>query len=561
VWIATQTSLLRLDPETEKIKKYDQKDGIPSNQINALIEDLQGNLWISTSGGLSRLNKEDPEDNWNFVNFDTRDGLPSSSSGKAIWISSDGEIVVGSNDGITSFYPGESNEVKPDIIIQDIKISDVSLKTDSAVVKPGKSIPNLDKLYLSYKQNNISFEFAALHFSRPAKNKIIYKLEGFNDNWISTDRNFASYTNLSPGEYIFRVKGSNGDGIWNEEGKSLRIIISPPWWKTAWAYISYGILFLLIVFGIDRFQRKRILEKQRSIAKDKELVQAREIEKAYHELKITQTQLIQSEKMASLGELTAGIAHEIQNPLNFVNNFSEVNKELISEMNDEIAVGNWQLAKEISLDIEQNLEKINHHGKRADAIVKGMLQHSRSSNGIKEPTDINVLVDEYLRLAYHGLRAKDKDFNAAMKTDFDETIGKIDIIPQDIGRVILNLITNAFYAVDEKKKLAPPTPQGGIESLQNQYEPTVTVSTETVIPPPTSGGQRGVKISIKDNGPGIPQKVLDKIFQPFFTTKPTGQGTGLGLSLAYDIVQAHGGELRVETTEGESTSFIVYLPV
>jgi two-component system, NtrC family, sensor kinase len=270
--------------------------------------------------------------------------------------------------------------------------------------------------------------------------------------------------------------------------------------------------------------------------------------KSLEELKATQAQLIQSEKMASLGELTAGIAHEIQNPLNFVNNFSEVSNELLDEMKYELDRGDTEEAKAIASDVKINLEKILHHGKRADAIVKGMLQHSRSNSGVKEPADINALADEYLRLAYHGLRAKDKSFNATLKTDFDETIGKIDIIPQDIGRVILNLITNAFYAVDEKKK---QNPEG--------YEPTVTVSSETVIPLP--GGLRGVKISIKDNGPGIPQKVLDKIFQPFFTTKPTGQGTGLGLSLAYDIVKAHGGEIKIETKENEGTTFIIQLPI
>jgi len=273
--------------------------------------------------------------------------------------------------------------------------------------------------------------------------------------------------------------------------------------------------------------------------------------KSLEELKAAQAQLIQSEKMASLGELTAGIAHEIQNPLNFVNNFSEVSSELLDEMRSELDRGDIEEAKEIATDVILNLEKILHHGKRADAIVKGMLQHSRSSSGVKEPTDINTLADEYLRLAYHGLRAKDKFFNAILKTDFDETIGMIDIIPQDIGRVILNLITNAFYAVDEKKKQT-------LEGFEN-YEPTVSVSTELVIPPP--GGTRGVKISVKDNGPGIPQKVLDKIFQPFFTTKPTGQGTGLGLSLAYDIVKAHGGELKVETIENEGSIFTIIIPV
>jgi len=278
------------------------------------------------------------------------------------------------------------------------------------------------------------------------------------------------------------------------------------------------------------------------------------IETTLSELKAAQSQLIQAEKMASLGELTAGIAHEIQNPLNFVNNFSEVNTELIEEMKTELRAGNNEDAIAIANDIAENEQKINHHGKRADAIVKGMLQHSRSSSGVKEPTDINALADEYLRLAYHGLRAKDKSFNATLKMDFDESIGKIDIIPQDIGRVILNLITNAFYAVNEKKQqLAKDLT--GFENLSglNGYEPTVSVSTRRT--------NDKVEVFVKDNGNGIPQKVLDKIFQPFFTTKPTGEGTGLGLSLAYDIVKAHGGELKVETKEGEGSEFIIQLPV
>ncbi len=276
--------------------------------------------------------------------------------------------------------------------------------------------------------------------------------------------------------------------------------------------------------------------------KHKQKVNA-ELEKTLSNLKMTQNQLIQSEKMASLGELTAGIAHEIQNPLNFVNNFSEVSNELIQEIqeerNKEQGTRDEALENELLNDIKQNLEKINHHGKRADAIVKGMLQHSRSSSGLKEPTDINALCDEYLRLSYHGLRAKDKSFNATIKTDFDESIGKINIIPQDIGRVVLNLLTNAFYVVDEKKKAST-------SSAGQPYEPTVSISTKKV-------GDK-VLISVSDNGNGIPQKVMDKIFQPFFTTKPTGQGTGLGLSLSYDIVKAHGGELKVETKEGEGMS-------
>ncbi len=319
---------------------------------------------------------------------------------------------------------------------------------------------------------------------------------------------------------------------------------------------TYGMLaglFILSVIGFILYRNNQKEKKAKNI-----------LEKTLTALKATQSQLIQSEKMASLGELTAGIAHEIQNPLNFVNNFSELNSELIVELKDELEKGNLEDVKTIVTDIDENEQKIHHHGKRADAIVKGMLQHSRSSSGKKELTDINALADEYLRLAYHGLRAKDKDFNATMKTDFDESIGNINIVPQDIGRVILNLITNAFYVVNEKKTLQQAClpdrlAQGesqemtSFEKMSSLYEPTVSVATRK------SGDK--ILISVKDNGNGIPQKILDKIFQPFFTTKPTGQGTGLGLSLSYDIVKAHGGELKVETKEGEGSEFTIQLPV
>jgi signal transduction histidine kinase len=252
--------------------------------------------------------------------------------------------------------------------------------------------------------------------------------------------------------------------------------------------------------------------------------------------------------MASLGELTAGIAHEIQNPLNFVNNFSEVNNELIEELKGELSKGEEQrdknLEEELLRDISQNLEKINYHGKRADAIVKGMLQHSRVSTGQKDPTDINALADEYLRLSYHGLRAKNKNFNATIKTDFDTTIGEMMIVAQDMGRVLLNLINNAFYAVNEKFHTLK---DGG------SYEPTVSVSTRKI--------NQNVQITVQDNGNGMPAELRDKIFQPFFTTKPAGEGTGLGLSITYDIIKAHGGDIAVESSQGVGSKFIITLPI
>jgi two-component system, NtrC family, sensor kinase len=266
------------------------------------------------------------------------------------------------------------------------------------------------------------------------------------------------------------------------------------------------------------------------------------LEKALTELKSTQTQLIQSEKLASLGELTAGIAHEIQNPLNFVNNFSDINKDLLRELKDEMARGNLDEANKIADNIIENEQKINHHGQRADGIVKGMLQHSQTGAGKKELTNINTLADEYLRIAYHGLRAKDKSFNASLKTNYDKGIGRINVIPQEIGRVLLNLYNNAFYAVHEKA-----------EGMLNGYEPTVTVSTGTT--------DHKIEVRVRDNGNGIPSNLLDKIFQPFFTTKPAGQGTGLGLSLSYDIIKAHGETIEVQSREREGAEFLVQIPV
>ena len=298
-----------------------------------------------------------------------------------------------------------------------------------------------------------------------------------------------------------------------------------------------GLLVLIIVAFI-LYRNNKQKEKTNLLLHHKQ----EELQNTLEDLKITQTQLIQREKMASLGELTAGIAHEIQNPLNFVNNFSDVNTELIEEMKQEFKAGNNKEGFAIATEVAENEQKINHHGKRADSIVKGMLQHSRSSSAKKEPTDINKLADEYLRLCNQGLRAKDQFFNATIQTDFDESIEKANIIPQDIGRVLLNLYTNAFYAVNEKRKQQP-----------EGYEPTVVITTKKI--------SNKVEIKIADNGNGISQRVVDKIFQPFFTTKPTGEGTGLGLSLSYDIIKTHGGEIRVESTEGEGAKFIINLPI
>lgn len=327
----------------------------------------------------------------------------------------------------------------------------------------------------------------------------------------------------------------------------------------------FALLWALSIWWSGRKQKKALeierlkaIEKEREfeitqklkaelevqvIARTSELTrQKEELEKTLSDLKAAQSQLVHAEKMASLGELTAGIAHEIQNPLNFVNNFSEVSEELLQELQQELDKGDLEEAKLISQDVIENLKKIHHHGKRADSIVKGMLQHSRTGSGQKELTDINELADEFLRLSYHGLRAKDKSFNADFKMDFDASLPKVNIVSQDIGRVLLNLINNAFYACGNSEyKMKNP-----------ELKPTVTISTKKL-------GKK-IQITVSDNGPGIPEDIKEKIFQPFFTTKPTGQGTGLGLSLSYDIVKAHGGELNVESAAGKGTHFVITLP-
>jgi signal transduction histidine kinase/ligand-binding sensor domain-containing protein len=430
-----------------------------------------------------------------------------------------------------------------------------NIKWDS--ISPGFQMPL--NLKLPYDQN--SFNFSFVNQSVLGRDKIVYRyiLEGADQVWseVSPKSNSRIYYNLVPGDYSFKVATRGFNGVWSESA-TLDFEILPPWWQTWWAYLLFASLFGGMTYGIVHV-RSQYLKKENRILEEKVMHRTSQLKKSIDDLKSTQSQLIQSEKMASLGELTAGIAHEIQNPLNFVNNFSELSVELADELKEELSKINMELRQKkelesIANDIIQNQQKIHHHGKRADAIVKGMLAHSRNNSSQKEPTDINALADEYLRLSYHGLRAKDKSFNADFKTDFDPSLPKVNVVPQDLGRVLLNLINNAFYAVSEKAK----QPYEG-------YRPTVVVKTINL-------GDK-VEIKVIDNGNGIPEHVKDKIFQPFFTTKPTGQGTGLGLSLSYDIVKAHGGELKVETKhnsdgsngkeiEGrvEGTEFSIILP-
>ncbi len=592
IWAATNKGMELINPSTQEITTFTTTEGLGASDVYAIIE-RNDKIFAGTSNGLTILKPEMlPNEKlpyWKVKTLGKRQGLSwvdfaenSFSIDKygKLWAGVDTQILTVIDEietdttAIKTYITGinifdksqvfndpnliESKRTDQDtiwtpkgdkpILRDDVALDSSKINSNNITWKTVEGLFNIPTdLTLPPDQNYLSFDYSGLQYSNQDKVVYRYFLEGIDKTWshISSENSSENYRDLSPGNYTFKVaaKGFNSD--WGPASE-FKFTILPPWWQTKWAYALYFLLLLILARGIHLVQKKRTIRKERERSQKRELEQAKEIEKAYTELKITQSQLIQSEKMASLGELTAGIAHEIQNPLNFVNNFSEVSNELIHEIKEERKKKKEErddnLENELLEDISQNLDKINHHGKRADAIVKAMLQHSRNNSAEKEPTDINKLADEYLRLAYHGLRAKDKDFNATLETDFDDSIGMVSVIPQDIGRVILNLITNAFYAVDEKKK-------SGIEN----YDPTVAVSTKKL--------KDNIIISIKDNGNGIPKYVVDKIFQPFFTTKPAGQGTGLGLSMSYDIVKAHGGEIKVGTEENIGTTFNISLPI
>ena len=588
IWAAMDLGVQMINIGTNEITTFTTKEGLAANDVYA-IKVFKGEVYTGTSRGLTILKPQSQPNQdkllWNAKTIGKAQGLnlldfsqnsfTFDRNGK-FWAGVQGalltvmdEIVLDTKAAPTYitginildenqqfrdkekiqknrmqldsiFWPNSNRSFSGKEIEKDT--SNLALKKITWETVEGPYKMPVD-LTLPYDQNYLSFSFNGVHFANPDQVVYRYILEGIDKNWspVSDETESENYRDLPPGSYAFKVASKGFNDVWSEPS-SLSFTILPPWWKTWWAYVIYACILGLLGLQVHKFQKARTLRMAREKAQKKELAQAKEIEKAYNELKATQSQLVQSEKMASLGELTAGIAHEIQNPLNFVNNFSEVNSELIEEMREELQNGNLEEVKSIAKDIDDNEQKIIFHGKRADSIVKGMLQHSRSSNGKKELTDVNVLADEYLRLAYHGLRAKDKSFNAKMETDFDPNIGQINIVSQDIGRVVLNLITNAFYVVDEKKK-------AGAE----EYEPIVKVTTQK--------HGKNVDIKVIDNANGIPDAILDKIFQPFFTTKPSGKGTGLGLSLSYDIVRSHGGELTVNTEKGTGTEFTIRLPV
>ena len=564
-WVGTYLSgLFLFDRKTGNNRLFTEKDGLLINDAGGMLEDKKGDLWIYSNRGLSVM---DP-DTKTFTNYTKANALPVSIYHHFDIKLADGRFVFPAADGMTVVDPDrlQKNPYPPQVQLEMLIHNNPQAKDDSVtrLILFGR-----DKVELPYNQNRITFNYVALHYADAAANKYAYWLEGYDHHQVQagTQRS-ATYTNLPPGTYTFHVTAANSDGVWNQKGAAITILIFPPWWLTWWAWALYLILFAAAIYAFVAYRSRKLTEDKRvleqkvqlrteEVLQQKEEIEAQrdDLENALGELRTTQGQLVQREKMASLGELTAGIAHEIQNPLNFVNNFSEVNQEMLEELKAESekpkAERDWQLESALVNDLIDNQRKIKHHGKRADNIVKGMLEHSRTAAGEKQLTDLNALADEYFRLCYHGLRAKDKDFNAELITNFDVNLSKVNIIPQDISRVLLNLFSNAFYAVNQKKKTAGA-----------DYKPAVTVTIAPELSPAVGeAGTRGITITVKDNGYGIPDAIKDKIMQPFFTTKPTGEGTGLGLSLSYDIVvKGHGGSINVNTKEGEFTEFIVTLP-
>ena len=545
VWIGADTtrrntsqSLYRLDRNRNQFESFIiPNTGQHITNVFDIMEDNNGSLWIGTTYAIVKINEHrdlvmnyGPEFGVHRNNFGTGDNFKSAH----------GQLFFGDEQGYYAFYPDELvDRTNPILNFTKFRLngSEVIPSKGSTLQSP---VWNTREIDLSYKQNIFSIEFLGINYQNTAGVKYQYFLKNYEETWNALgSENRANYFNVPPGNYIFLVKAYTETGGWSE--KSMVIKISPPWWKTIWAYCLFAVLIIGTISGIVRY-RSGQLRRENRILEEKVARRTEQLNLSLKELKSTQNQLIQSEKMASLGELTAGIAHEIQNPLNFVNNFSEVNSELISDIREAAAKGNLEEVNSLAGQIEENEKKILRHGKRADAIVKGMLQHSKTGGGVKEHTDINALADEFLKLSYHGFRAKENGFSATIKTDFDRSLGKVNIIPQDIGRVLLNLFNNAFYAVAERNK-----------QQTGAYEPTVDVSTKTK--------DHIIELTVRDNGNGIPPKVVDKIFQPFFTTKPTGQGTGLGLSLSYDIVKAHGGELKVDSKEGEGAEFVMVIPI
>lgn len=548
IWIASGTEgLYRF--KNGVFFSYTPENGFPEYTLGSIMEDNAGYLWIGTNKAVYRIEKKNLDDfadgkapSYSYSTYGTADGMKSGETNALgwpnIWKMKDGRIAFTTVAGAAVVNPADIklNEISPPVVIDQFVVEGAQQPTDTLI-------------YVPAGRERFEFHYAGLSFIGADKVRYKYKLEGQDKDWIEAGpRRDAYYTSLSPGRYTFRVIAANSDGIWNEEGTSVQFEMMPFFYQSTWFLTLVVIGFLA---GGPSFYYIRMKSVKKQAAELESLVQKRtiELQKTLDHLKETQNQLVLSEKMASLGQLTAGIAHEIKNPLNFITNFAVLSQDLAKDLRTELAAEKKLVdpkrAKEIGeilADLEQNVTKINEHGKRADSIVRGMLLHSRGKPGEKQETDVNALLAEYTNLAYHGMRALDQSFNVKIETDLDPSIGKMKVVPQDLSRAFLNIVNNACYAANEKRKNA-----------KNGFSPIVKVSAKNL-------GNK-VEIRIRDNGNGIPPEVLDRMFNPFFTTKPAGIGTGLGLSLTYDIItQVHKGEIDVDTKEGEFAEFIIRIP-
>ncbi len=566
-WVATKFGFGTFNPDTKQVLSwYDQTNvSLPTNEITAIQSDNDEMIWLATIDGIVMFDSQSQKT----THFRYDRGLQGNIFSSTVsFRGNSGNLYFGGAGGLNVFNPrGISiNPYPPDITFSGLYL-------DGVEVIPGENSPIdrsllfADKITIDPDITTITIEFAAHHFANPERNEYRYMLQGFDSDWrYGGTTGSATYTNLPPGNYIFRLMASNRDGVWSDGNAQIRIItVLPPWWRTWWAYTIYFIIFIIGVIIVDRVQRRRLIQREREKTRERELEQAREIEKAYRELetaheslekahenlKITQEQLVQQEKLASLGQLTAGIAHEIKNPLNFVNNFSEVSVELVHEAREEIksvgAVHELPLQDYMDIlnDIEANLRKIHEHGSRADNIVKSMLMHSRGGAGEIQKANLNDLLKESVNLAFHGMKASGNQIDVDISYEFDEDVRDIAMIREEMSRVIINLCNNAFDAMRDKVVNAVN------DNGQKDYQPKLMIRTRQK--------RDQVLFEIEDNGPGIPPDIKNKILQPFFTTKKGTQGTGLGLSITNDIIKMHRGSLQILSQNGK-TVFSIQLP-
>jgi signal transduction histidine kinase/ligand-binding sensor domain-containing protein len=551
-WTPTDRGLLRQDLYARENRFYLQESVWVSLMFRFdLITDNDGYVWI---GGIDGLRRFDPiTSNLSYFRLE---GNRRPSTFNVMLQLSDGTMIAGGPGGYIRFNPQDLVEDAP---LKFVHITQVRAGSEvfSPMHKPGLA-PRFD-----HTSNSLTFSFTGLNYVSPQSTRYRYRLKGYQDEWLDIGSQSQVFiANLSPGSYTFQVQARSLGGTFGDVFAEAHFTILPPWWRTVPAYIAFLLMFALLVVGVDRVQRRRLMARAREKSREKELQHAREIQVAYDNLKAAQDQLVQQEKLASLGQLTAGIAHEIKNPLNFVNNFAELSIELIDELNEDYDTLSPELQEQIErladsdnstfniqnsklslADIKTNLRKIHEHGSRADSIVKSMLLHSRGGSGALEPTDLNGLVREYVNLAFHGMRASKNPFNVDIRLQLDETVGQVPLIAEDFSRVILNLCNNAFDAMREKGE--------GTKEKREAVAARLSVRTKR--------DGSSVAIKIEDNGPGIPEEIKDKILQPFFTTKKGTAGTGLGLSITNDIIKAHGGTLSIESKSGEGSSFIITL--